>query len=215
MYKLILFDFDGTIADTSEGILDSHRYALKAMEHDIPAEEELRKLIGGNLLKIYTEAFGFSEEKACGAIKIYRKRYAEIGIHKACLYPGFNDLLIKLKEKGLFIGVATLKAEVFAKQMLFEMGIADYFDIICGMDRDDTLDKAAIIQKCMNRCYCDVDETLFVGDSENDVIGACKAGVRFIGVTYGFGFVQNKKYDFETKNSVIDLLNYIVNYIAK
>ena len=116
--KLIIFDFDGTIADTSEGILDAHRFVLNTMGREVPSEEELRGVIGANLLTTYIEKFGFSDLDARVAVRVYRERYAEVGIHKAILYPGFVDVIKNLKNKGYKIGVATLKVEDFAKSML-------------------------------------------------------------------------------------------------
>ncbi len=204
--KLVIFDFDGTIADTSGGILDSHRFALSTMGRVIPTEEKLRSVIGGNLLMTYIEHFGFTEPDAREAVRIYRERYAEVGIHKAILYPGFTYMAKRLKDKGYKLGVATLKAEVFAKIMLNEMGIANYFDEVCGMDPNDGLDKAGLILKCCDLCGCEKNEATLVGDSNNDFIGAQKAGVDFIGVTYGFGFNSGEKYEFKTVNSCVELL---------
>ena len=209
--KLVIFDFDGTIADTSGGILDSHRFALSAMGREIPTAEELRSVIGGNLLNTYIERFGFAEPDAREAVRIYRERYAEVGIHKAVLYPGFADMVKELKNKGYKVGVATLKAENFAKTMLDEIGIADYFDEVCGMDQNDGLDKAGLILKCCDLCGCGKNEATLVGDSNNDFIGAKQAGVDFIGVTYGFGFNSGKKYEFKTVNSCAELLELLIN----
>ena len=207
--KLVIFDFDGTIADTSPGILDSHKYALKAMGRTVPPEAELRKVIGGNLLKIYIEKFGFEEEQAREAVRIYRERYAEVGIHIATLYPGFKEMLEELKQAGYKIGIATLKAESFAKIMVQEMGIAEYFDEICGMDPNDGLDKAGLILKCCDLCSCDKKDAILVGDSNNDLLGSQQAGVNFVGVTYGFGFKPNEDYEFITvdkPSKLVDLL---------
>ena len=195
-YKLIIFDFDGTIADTSLGIIDSHKYALVAMGKSIPQDEMLRKVIGGNLLKTYIETFGFQEDDARKAVGIYRKRYAENGIHKATVYSGFEELLKELKSCGYKIGVATLKAEKFAKVMLKELNIDRYFDIVSGMDENDTLDKAGLLLRCCECCNIDVDDAVLIGDSINDLNGANQAGVNFIGVTYGFGFKPDEKYEF-------------------
>lgn len=84
-YKLVIFDFVGTIADTSEDILDSYRYTLVAMKREIPSEKVLCEVIGGALLGIYKKQFGFTENQARKAVNIYREKYAEIGIHKGCL----------------------------------------------------------------------------------------------------------------------------------
>lgn len=208
IYKLVVFDFDGTIADTSPGIIDSHIYALKAMGRETPDKSVLLKVIGGQLIKIYIENFGFEEKLARKAVKIYRDRYAEKGIHMATLYPGFKELLIFLKSKGYRIGVATLKAEKFAKEMLNELEIAEYFDIVCGMDDNDQLTKADLIKKCSRICSVSTSEMVLIGDSINDWRGATAAEVKFIGVTYGFGFKQGHLYDFDIANTVEDLTRF-------
>ena len=210
-----IFDFDGTIADTSEGIIDSHRFALSSMNAEIPSDEKLRRVIGGNLLKTYTDTFGFSEGDARAAVRIYRERYEKIGIHKAVIYPGFSDLLRYLKENGYKIAVATLKAERFARIMLEEMHIHSYFDAICGMNQDDSLNKAGLIMKCIKLCDCNFQNTVMIGDSENDRIGADAAHVSFIGVTYGFGFSADGSYDFITAESPKGIGSLLIRRTAK
>lgn len=208
-YDLVIFDFDGTIADTSPGIIDSHKFALKQMNATIPSDEELLKLIGGNLLNIYTNIFKFKEEDARLAIKIYRDRYAKVGIHMANLYPNFEELLIELKAYGIKIGVATLKAERFAIAMINELGIGKYFDVICGMDENDNMTKSDLINKCCNLCDIDKNRTLLIGDSTNDYEGSKKSRVDFLGVTYGFGINKNNKYEFDTVKLCYEIIDYI------
>lgn len=203
--KLVIFDFDGTIADTSLGILDSHIFALSAMGRAVPSEEELRKVIGGNLLKVYINTFKFLEADAREAVRVYRERYAQVGIHKATLYLGFKEMLADLKNKGYRIGIATLKAESFAKIMVQEMHIARYFDEICGMDPNDGLDKAGLILKCCDLCGCEKENAVLIGDSNNDWIGSKQAEVSFIGVTYGFGFKPGNEYEFITIDKPMEL----------
>lgn len=209
--KLIIFDFDGTIADTSEGIIDSHKFTLNNMGRTIPSDEVLRSVIGGNLLKTYIEKFCFEESAARKAVGIYRERYAEVGIHKALLYPGFRKVLRILKDKSFKIGVATLKTESFARIMLNEMGIDSYFDEICGMDVNDGLDKGGLIEKCILLCGCKKEETVLVGDSNNDLFGAKDAGVNFIGVTYGFGFTEDINNSFITAASPSEIISIVLS----
>lgn len=210
-YKLVIFDFDGTIADTSPGILDAHRFALSYMGKNIPSDSELSTVIGGHLLDTYIYRFGFSETQAREAVRVYRERYAKVGIHKAELYPEFEKMAKKLYEKGYLIGVATLKAEKFAEIMLRELGIRKWFNTVCGMDEHDDLDKAGLIKKCCSLCEVSEKNTILVGDSNNDAIGARESGVDFLGVTYGFGFHKDQKYDFCTVDSVVDILGYLLN----
>lgn len=187
-YHLIVFDMDGTLADTSPGILDSHRFAHRAMGRPVPDEAALRSVIGGPLLRTYQERFGFSEPEAKAAVAHYRDYYRRQGLLQAALYPGIPQLLHGLLARGMQLGVATLKAEVFAVDMLRRMGVYDCFAAVCGMDENDTRTKAELIRRCMTLTGSIPAETLLVGDSIHDWEGARTAGVGFIGVTYGFGF---------------------------
>ncbi len=203
--KLVIFDFDGTIADTSEGIMDAHKYTLNYMHHSVPTDELLQNVIGGNLLTIYTDVFGFGKEDALLAVNVYRKRYEEVGIYKANIYFGFEEMLKTLKGHKTKIGVATLKAERFANLMLQEMKVLNYFDAVCGIQLSDDLTKADLVGKCIEKCGGCTEETILVGDTMNDLNGAREAGVSFVGVTYGFGFKEGNAYDFPTIKNPMEL----------
>lgn len=207
MIKLVVFDMDGTLADTSEGIINSHRYAHQIMGKPIPNEEDLRAVIGGQLLKTYQDRFAFGEHDARLAVAHYRDYYRREGIYQAQLYPGIRELLHDLSDMKLYLAVATLKAEVFAKDMLKRMGVLDLFSVVRGMDKDDTLTKEQLIKDCMESLHIGKDDTVLVGDSIHDLQGARNAGVNFIGVDYGFGFSHSKTYtDFPVCHSTGDIL---------
>ena len=211
MKKLVLFDFDGTLADTSEGIINSHKYAHKMMGREIPSDEVLYSVIGGPLLQTYMNRFGFNENEAIEAVKYYREFYAKQGINEAKLYPGIKDLLITLKQNGIFAGVATLKAEKFAKIMSENLGIAEYFSVIHGIDANDKSSKADIIKRCLEDTGTNFSDALMVGDSIHDYNGAQEAGVDFAGVIYGFGFTgRNHGNNLNIFNSPAELQDFIL-----
>jgi len=213
IYKLIIFDFDGTIADTSEGILDAHRYTLNQFGQHDWTNDDLVKLIGGNLLNTYSNDLGFGIATAREAVHVYRKRYAEVGIKKAKLYTDFAEMLNCLKKNNCKIGIATLKSDAFVKKMISNLNISQYFDSVFGMDEDDRFSKADLITKCVNDALCKKADTLFVGDSNGDYIGAKEACVDFVGVTYGFGFKEDETYDFDTINTPIELVTKLSRHI--
>lgn len=186
-YRLVIFDMDGTLADTSPGIIRCHQYAHRMMGRSEPDKETLRSIIGGPLLETYRTVFGFSEEDARRAMMFYRQRYAEKGIYEAELYPGMKEVLHTLKEQGLMLGIATLKAEPFAKTIVRHLGIAGCFDAVLGIDEQDQRSKAELIRLCMTALSAVREETVLIGDSIHDWKGAQEAQVDFIGVTYGFG----------------------------
>lgn len=187
-YKCILFDLDGTLVNTFPGILHSYEYAASKMNLPAPTEKIVNEAIGAPLAEVFREKFQLDEEQTTVAMQYYRERYAEKGIYEVENYPKMTEVLKQLKEKGLFVGVATLKKEEFAKEMLKNLGMSEYLDVIVGMDGRDKLTKSGMIQKAMKLMNQNQKETVLVGDSFYDAVGAEEAGVDFIGVTYGFGF---------------------------
>lgn len=206
MIKLVVFDLDGTIADTSEGILNSHRYALSAMGRPIPSDLDLFNTIGGPLLETYRTVFRFSDDDAVKAVRIYRDWYARYGIHQAKLYPGIDILLRKINDNGLSAGIATLKAEQFAETMMEELHVRPLFHCIYGMNGADTLTKAELIQKCMISAGVSPEETCMVGDSIHDYNGAQICRVSFIGVRYGFGFCEAEEQAFPLCRNPLEII---------
>lgn len=190
MYRFIVFDMDGTLADTLPGILNCHQYVHSEMNRPIPPTGMLRKVIGAPLLHTYRTEFGFSEKDAAQAVALYRKRYAEKGIHEASLYPGMKETLQALRIADFRLGVATLKADRFVRVMLQELEILNCFVSIHGMDESDQRTKAQLIRLCMNETDASPDETVMVGDSVHDLRGARESGVSFLGVTYGYGLTS-------------------------
>ena len=186
--KLVIFDLDGTLLNTSEGIVRCHQYAHTEMGKTPPSEAALRQVIGAALFDTYVTTFGFSETDARRAVDIYRDRYAEKGVHEAYVYPGIKALLQNLKSDGLSLMVATLKKEEFAKRMLAEFGIASYFTCIFGMDGKDKKRKVDLLLQCVRKADVDISDAVLVGDSFYDYQGATECGMDFVGVTYGFGF---------------------------
>ena len=176
MKKLIVFDMDGTLADTSPGILNSHRYAHAQMGRPQPETAVLCSVIGGPLLQTYENRFGFSEEEARKALVHYRRYYAQQGLLEAELYPGMEQTLKALKVGGYQLAVATLKAEAFVETMLRHMGVASYFDAIYGMDPEDSRTKTQLIRMCMAAVGATPEETVMVGSTRLRLIDT--AGIR-------------------------------------
>lgn len=217
--KLIIFDLDGTLADTSSGIYQCHCYTLLKLRGRVLTQKDLDGVIGGPLLKTYIERFGFSQDEAANAVKIYRDYYSTEGKKGAVLYPGMRKTLIELRKRNYLTAVATLKEESLAKFILRELEIDDLFDLIHGMDAEDTYSKSDIVNICMNEMRCTPQQTVLVGDSKHDAEGAMKANVGFIGCTYGFGFSSNDsvlEYDpIAVINKPADILKIMQNDISR
>ena len=184
-----LFDFDGTLFDTSEGIIVSAKYALKKMDIDIGSDDELKAFIGPSLLETFKSQFGLDDDFAFKATKLFRKHYSEIGIYLCTPYIGIKETLCTLREKGIYLYVATSKPTVFTNSILDQYHLKDCFDNVVGSNLDNSRSKKVdIINYILEKHdITDVKNTYMIGDKKQDLIGAQDAGINFIGVLYGFG----------------------------
>lgn len=193
MLRCVIFDLDGTLVDSMEGIYQSYCYALHCLGMELPEKKFIQNVVGDPLPYVFRNIFSLDEKTALDAVSLYRKYYGEKGKVQTVLYPGIKDCLHILKNKGLFLGIATLKREDFAKDILRHLKIENYFDIICGVDKEDRIDKCGLIKKCIVQCGCRESEAVLIGDTRQDALGAAKAGIAFLAVTYGFGFHDQKE----------------------
>lgn len=189
VYKICLFDLDGTITDSAPGIVNSVIYALKKFGIEETDREKLLQFIGPPLTKSFHRFYGFTEEESWKAVEYYREYYAEKGIFECTVYEGLEDALKKIKESGRKILVATSKPEVYAKRIIEHFGLTKYFDYIAGMELDGGRGKKAqVIEYALETCKIkNRDEVLMIGDREHDVFGAESLGIDCVGVLYGFG----------------------------
>lgn len=187
-YKVIVFDLDGTLLNTSKGIFNSVRYAAQQLGLKQLEEYELKKFVGPPPTESYRKVYNLSEEQAKQAASLHRKYGLEKAVYEAEHYDGIQPFLQKLKLESKYLAVATLKREDIAKKVLNHFGLGEYFDTIVGIDVGESLTKADTIGIVKKRLNLSDEPTVLIGDSPYDAVGAQEAGVDFIGVTYGFGF---------------------------
>lgn len=211
LMKLVTFDLDGTLVNTSPGIYNSVRFAESKMGLTPIPDSDLRKFVGPPPKKNYMELYGLSEEDAFEATKYHREYGSTKAFMEADVYEGIPELLDALKEAGYKLSVATLKNEKIAHQVLEHAGIADKFDTIVGMDDNESRTKCDTIHIGMQRTGC--EDCVLIGDSQYDYEGALAAGVKFIGATYGFGFEPDAEYPFPVFEKSNDLT--IVELISR
>jgi len=184
-YKAVIFDMDGTLLETAQGIIDGVNHTRAELGMTEVSDEEAKKHIGPTLQESFADVFVNQVEEA---IRIYREYYEKKGQYSIELFDGMIDLLELLKLKGFKIAVSTMKYERFAKNIIDFLGIGEYFDAISGCDASGELSKAALIIKSAESMGLNKDEVMLIGDSKYDGIGANAAGVDLIAVTYGYGF---------------------------
>ena len=194
MYQYLLFDLDGTLTDSAEGIIKCVQYAAEKMGAAYKNAEELKVFVGPPLSESFKNVYEFSEEETQKAIQYYRERFKPIGMFENAVYPGVPQMLKSMKENGKVNLIASSKPEEFVKTILEHFDIAKYFDIIVGASMDESRNtKEAVIEEVLSRLkntdqygQYDQDKCVMIGDRKYDIHGAKYFGLRNIGVSYGF-----------------------------
>lgn len=213
MYKVILFDLDGTLTDSGEGITRSVQYALEKIGKPEPERQKLNIFVGPPLLEQFQEYAAIDKETAKKAVEYYRERYAPVGIYENELYPGILEMLEELKARGYRLGVASSKPENFVNTVLEHFHMTSYFDQIVGSKPDGgRTDKTAVIEEALLRMGLEKhrNQVIMVGDKEHDVLGARKAGLDCIAVSYGYGTMEELEnaHPLKIVNSTEELLDF-------
>ena len=194
MYQYLLFDLDGTLTDSAEGIIKCVQYAAEKMGAPYKDKEELKVFVGPPLSESFKKGYGFSEEDSKQAIIYYRERFKPIGMFENAVYPGVPEMLKSMKEHGKINLIASSKPEEFVKTILEHFDIAKYFDIIVGASMDESRNtKEAVIEEALSQLkntdrygQYSHDKCVMIGDRKYDIHGAKYYGLRNIGVSYGF-----------------------------
>ena len=186
--KTILFDLDGTLTDSGEGIINSVCLALEHYGIPIPSRETLRVFVGPPLHETFQQ-FGVPADKADEAVEVFRSRYNTIGKFENYPYPGIRELLQTLSEHGHRLFVATSKPEITALEVLEHFDLSRYFEIICGATMDRSrIDKSDVIAYLLQQAGT-AENTVMVGDTAFDVLGAASHSIPTIGVSWGYGSI--------------------------
>ncbi len=186
MKKNILFDLDGTLTDSGEGIMNCAILALEHFGLPIPSKEELRVIVGPPLDQSFIR-FGVPADRTEEAIRVYRSRYTTVGKFENYPYPGIREALQGLKDAGHRLFVATSKPENMSVEILRKFDLAQYFDLICGATLDGSRShKADVIAYLLGQVES-LENVIMIGDTKFDVLGAKEHGIPTIGVAWGYG----------------------------
>ena len=190
MIKAVIFDLDGTVSDTVSTIAHFGNMALEHFGLPVPSHDELRVFVGPPLDQTFIK-FGVPADRAREAIEVFRSRYVVKGKFENFPYPGIREALQTLKEHGHRLFVATSKPEVTALEVLEKFELTQYFEQIVGATLDGSRShKADVIAYLLNK-LSDVPTIIMVGDTEFDVTGAAAHGIPAIGVSWGYGKVED------------------------
>ena len=184
-YKYYLFDFDGTIADTGEGIRRSVAWSAERLGYEVPPLAVLNRFIGPPLHDSYKEAFGMTDAQAERAIEVYRERYIDIGLYESYLYPGIPALLKALHAGGAYVALASAKPQMMLERLTKYFGIDIYLDAISGTGLGrHSADKRDLLMAALPE-NARPEEVCMVGDRCFDIEAAKALGMRAVGADYG------------------------------
>ncbi len=190
--EYLLFDLDGTLTDSKEGITKSVQYALREFGIE---EEDLDRLccfIGPPLKDSFIKYYGFSDEEAKKAVNIYREYFSVRGLYENRVYEGAEKVLQSLLDSGKKLYVASSKPEYFVHKILKHFHMDSYFLFMGGSDMGGAREKKAdVIRYVLEECGIhDREHVVMIGDREHDILGAKEVGIDSVGVLYGFGSRQ-------------------------
>lgn len=191
-FQTVVFDFDGTVADTAQGIFESVRYALQKMEHPPVSEITLRRFIGPPLPYSFMNYVGLSESDAQQAVNLFRDNYSRKGKYELYFYDGIPELLFDLRRKGVKTCLASAKPDRFIQEILDHFHARGWFNCAQGMPmRERSTDKSGVIRDVVRAVGASLNESvLMVGDTKFDILGAKELGIAGLGVLYGYGSAE-------------------------
>lgn len=184
----LLFDLDGTLTDSKDGIINSVLYSLQRLGIYNISQETLISFIGPPLRESFTKSLGLSHQDSELAVQYYREYYMDKGMYENSVYEGIPELLTFCKKESITLYVATAKPEHYAGKIIEHFNLDSYFKDICGCTLDATRDnKTAVIGYVLQKHGLYTDNTIMIGDREHDINGAHSHNVRSIAVGYGYG----------------------------
>lgn len=189
MIRHILFDLDGTLTDSREGITRCMAHALTVLGRPCQDPAALVRFIGVPLGTCFGTLLQTADEATIlRAIALYRERFVEQGMFENRVYAGVPGALAALAGRGLRLWIVTAKPRVFAEQIAAHFGLAAHVRGVFGPPLDgERMDKPGIIRDFLASSRLPPAETAMVGDRAEDVRGARQNGMRGVGVLWGYG----------------------------
>ena len=185
----VFFDLDGTLTDPKIGITRCIQHALGELDCAVPETDALLWCIGPPLVESFTQLVGPAHADA--AVAAYRERFAEVGWRENTPYAGIATTLAQLRDQGVPLYVATSKPHVYAGKILEHFELQQYFRALYGAELDGTRSaKTDLLAHALVDTGQDASTAIMIGDRLHDMRGALANGMQTIGVSYGYGSID-------------------------
>jgi phosphoglycolate phosphatase len=188
----VIFDLDGTLTDPRTGITRSWAYMLERLGRTAPPLDSLERFIGPPTREVASELLGTDDPADLErAVAIYRERFSSLGLYENLVYDGIADALARLSQQGYALWVCTSKPHVYARRILEHFDLLARFRGVYGPELDGTrADKVDLLAYLLPRESIDPARAVMIGDRMHDIRAARQCGLRSLGVTYGFGSIE-------------------------
>lgn len=190
MFKLIIFDLDGTLINSIEDLADAVNYGLEKMGYHPHPLSSYNKFVGNGAVKLCQRALaGYTDddEKVKTLHKYFSEYYRAHSTDKTVTYPGIKELVSDLGKAGIKLAVASNKPDEFTKSIVWDIFGRDTFDAVYGKcENRDTKPAPGIIYDILDELNISKDEAVMAGDSDVDILTARNSGIKSIGCTWGF-----------------------------
>ena len=214
MYHIVLFDLDGTLTDSGQGILHSVSYALQKLGITYSDPSELRRFIGPPLYESFASFYNLNSDETQLAVSLFREYFKEKGMFENQLYPDIVSLLEELKVAGIRLVIATSKPEKFAKQIVEYFGIEHYFEVIAGASLDNSrTSKEDVISYAITQLNPHSSSIIMIGDRKHDIQGAHANYLPAIGILYGYG--TREELEEAGADFIIDSVSNLKDFLLK
>jgi phosphoglycolate phosphatase len=209
----LLFDLDGTLTDSSSGIIRCLAHTLKAFGQDVPSTRRLRLCVGPPLATVFQSLLtDCSNEDIERAIAIYRERYEATGIGESALFPGVAKALHELHERQHRVQLVTVKPEPYARRILEQFGISALFaDVFAPALEDRVTTKSVLVRRALADGAHDKGETALIGDRAEDIIAARENRIFAAAAAWGYG--TSEEIAAATPDRVFSTMTDYVNWI--
>lgn len=188
MYRYILFDLDGTLTDSREGIVHCVRETILGYGDPLPEEEILLRFIGPPLQDSFIRFCGYSAEKAAEAVERFRLIYEPVGQYENRAAPGMEAVMARLKARGRVLALASSKPENLCVSICERFGFTPHLTALVGSPPHGDWEKEDVVREALRQLGVeDPSQALMVGDRKFDVLGARACGVDCAGVEF-FGY---------------------------
>ena len=191
-YDYVFFDLDGTLTQSEFAIIESAKHALGQLGYEVVDEEPLKAFIGPPLYYSFHNIAMLPDEEATEAVRLYREYYEADAYKNSPVYDGMERTLSLLKDSGCVLAVVTGKVAYMAKEVLEYTGLISYFSGIFGPSPEQKLpEKEHLIKLAIGALEIpEGSSILMVGDRVYDIEGANAVGIDSVGVTFGYGSIE-------------------------